>query len=298
MRKAIILLLSAFIISNLVSAQEIITKDQTELAPPTKLKDILIPFSDTTAYYNPDSVRREMDKRPYFTLFKDNYFLVGAPLGTKPTKENSNVKFQISISQRLTKSTLPFNTYLYLTYTQKVIWNVFEKSMPMKDMNFNPGIGLGRMIIHKDKVIGFSYFQFEHESNGRDGDASRSWNKISMYAGLQLNRYWDVQAKFWLPIIDGSLNKDILDYSGIFQISANYNWSDRFTAGMVFVKRRGFNFNGNLQLGLSYKLFKNQNQYLYLQYYNGYGEYLLDYNKYQSMLRIGLIIRPQFFSIY
>lgn len=41
MRKAIILLLSAFIISNLVSAQEIITKDQTELAPPTKLKDIL-----------------------------------------------------------------------------------------------------------------------------------------------------------------------------------------------------------------------------------------------------------------
>lgn len=298
MRKAIVLLLSAFIISNLVSAQEIITKDQTELAPPTKLKDILIPFSDTTAYYNPDSVRREMDKRPYFTLFKDNYFLVGAPLGTKPTKENSNVKFQISISQRLTKSTLPFNTYLYLTYTQKVIWNVFEKSMPMKDMNFNPGIGLGRLIIHKDKVIGFSYFQFEHESNGRDGDASRSWNKISMYAGLQLNRYWDVQAKFWLPIVDGGLNKDILDYSGIFQISANYNWSDRFTAGMVFVKRRGFNFNGNLQLGLSYKLFKNQNQYLYLQYYNGYGEYLLDYNKYQSMLRIGLIIRPQFFSIY
>lgn len=298
MRKAIILILSAFIISNLISAQEIITKDQTELAPPSKLKDILIPFSDTTAYYNPDSVRREMDKRPYFTLFKDNYFLVGAPLGTKPTKENSNVKFQISISQRLTKSILPFNTYLYLTYTQKVIWNVFEKSMPMKDMNFNPGIGLGRMIIHKDKVIGFSYFQLEHESNGRDGDASRSWNKISMYAGLQLNRYWDVQAKFWLPIVDGGLNKDILDYSGIFQISANYNWSDRFTAGMVFVKRRGFNFNGNIQLGLSYKLFKNQNQYLYLQYYNGYGEYLLDYNKYQSMLRIGLIIRPQFFSIY
>ncbi|HAC21887.1 MAG TPA: phospholipase [Porphyromonadaceae bacterium] len=298
MRKAIILILSAFIISNLISAQEIITKDQTELAPPPKLKDILIPFSDTTAYYNPDSVRREMDKRPYFTLFKDNYFLVGAPLGTKPTKENSNVKFQISISQRLTKSILPFNTYLYLTYTQKVIWNVFEKSMPMKDMNFNPGIGLGRMIIHKDKVIGFSYFQLEHESNGRDGDASRSWNKISMYAGLQLNRYWDVQAKFWLPIVDGGLNKDILDYSGIFQISANYNWSDRFTAGMVFVKRRGFNFNGNIQLGLSYKLFKNQNQYLYLQYYNGYGEYLLDYNKYQSMLRIGLIIRPQFFSIY
>ena len=25
--------------------------------------------------YNPDSVREELDKRPYFSLFKDNYFV-------------------------------------------------------------------------------------------------------------------------------------------------------------------------------------------------------------------------------
>lgn len=33
-----------------------------------------------------------------------------------------------------------------------------------------------------------------------------------------------------------------------------------------------------------------------LHYYNGYGENLLDYNKFHSRLRIGLLIKPRFFS--
>ena len=64
--------------------------------------------------YDADSIRRELDNGPYFTLYKDNYFIAGTSIGPKPTNTNSDVKFQISIAQRLTKSTLPFNTYLYL----------------------------------------------------------------------------------------------------------------------------------------------------------------------------------------
>ena len=33
-----------------------------------------------------------------------------------------------------------------------------------------------------------------------------------------------------------------------------------------------------------------------LQYYNGYGEHMLDYNQYHSRIRFGLLIRPRFFS--
>ena len=68
---------------------------------------------------NTDSIKRDFDLGPYFGLYKDNYFIVGAPVGYKATKENSDVKFQISISQRLTRATLPWGTYLYLFYTQK-----------------------------------------------------------------------------------------------------------------------------------------------------------------------------------
>ena len=53
-----------------------------------------------------------------FTLFKDNYFIGGIPIGNKPTARNSDVKFQLSIAQRLTKSKLPFDTYLFLQYAK------------------------------------------------------------------------------------------------------------------------------------------------------------------------------------
>lgn len=55
---------------------------------------------------NADSFRAEYDKAPYFGLYKDNYFIFGTSLNHKPSKENTNVKFQVSIQQKLTKSTL------------------------------------------------------------------------------------------------------------------------------------------------------------------------------------------------
>lgn len=66
-----------------------------------------------------DSVKKDYSGQPYFGLYKDNYFVFGPTIGHKPTRENTNVKFQISIAQRLTKAVLPFGTYIYLFYTQK-----------------------------------------------------------------------------------------------------------------------------------------------------------------------------------
>ena len=160
--------------------------------------------------YNADSIRAILDKSPYFTLFKDNYFIGGIPIGNKPTARNSDVKFQLSIAQRLTKSKLPFDTYLFLQYTQKAFWNVFQESLPMRDLNFNPGIGLGHLIVHKNKYIGKGYLMVEHESNGKDSIFSRSWNKITLAAAVLLNKNWEVQFKGWIPIVDGKENKDIL----------------------------------------------------------------------------------------
>ena len=46
------------------------------------------------------------------------------------------------------------------------------------------------------------------------------------------------------------------------------------------------------------RIFPNENQYFFIQYYNGYGEGLLDYNKFHSRLRVGFVIKPQNFSNY
>jgi len=127
-----------------------------------------------------DSVKRDFSNQPYFGMYKDNYFIFGPSVGKRPTRQNTNVKFQISIAQRLTRSTLPWGTYLYLFYTQKCFWNVLENSMPMTDLNFNPGIGLTKPFFAKNRYIGKLTFMIEHESNGRDSIESRSWNRVAL----------------------------------------------------------------------------------------------------------------------
>ena len=75
---------------------------------------------------NADSIVNDFDSRPAFGIYKDTYFVGGTALNTKPTEFNSDVKFQISFRHRLTKSILPFHSHLFLQYSQKAIWNVFE----------------------------------------------------------------------------------------------------------------------------------------------------------------------------
>ncbi len=265
------------------------------LAAPAARGQIVVPKH--LEEFNADSIRRDFDSRPFFGLYKDNYFTIGTTVGSKPTASNSDVKFQVSISQRLTKSVLPWHSYLFLMYSQKCMWNVFENSMPMRDLNFNPGIGVSKLLISKNRLVGKLTLLIEHESNGRDRLASRSWNKISFCGNIYLDPNLMVHGKFWIPIVDGGNNRDILRYSGIYQtgiqaLSTNRRW----VLSATFVKRKGWNLNANSIVELGFRIRKKDNQFLFVQYYNGYGENLLDYNKYHSRLRIGLLIKPDFFS--
>lgn len=244
-----------------------------------------------------DSVRREFDRGPYFGLYKDNYFIFGPPVGQPIRRDNTNVKFQISISQRLTRSTLPLGTYLFLFYSQKCFWNVLQNSMPMTDLNFNPGIGLTKPLFVRNRFVGKINLILEHESNGRDGTASRSWNRVSLSGSILVDPQVMVHAKFWIPIIDGSENPDILDYCGIYQMGCSYtSLNRRFGLSATLVKRKGWNLNYNTIIEFNYRIFKRDNQYLFLQYYNGYGEGLLAFREFHSQLRVGLVIKPRLFS--
>ena len=247
--------------------------------------------------FNPDSIRRDFRDQPYFGLYKDNYFIFGPPVGPKANKHNTNIKFQISIAQRLTNATLPWGTYMYLFYSQKCFWNVLENSMPMTDLNFNPGIGLTKPIFVKNRYVGKVSLIVEHESNGRDSIWSRSWNKVSLAANVIIDPNLSVAGKVWIPIVDGENNRDILKYCGIYQVSVQAMSNNRkFSGALTLVKRKGWNFNYNTILELAYRFSRKSNQYFFLQYYTGYGEGLLDYKVWKSQVRVGIVIKPQLFS--
>lgn len=266
----------------------------TSLLPDDMLAQ-LIPVDEQKEFT--DSLKHDLQFGPYFGLYKDNYFTVGTTPFRKPTSTNSDVKFQISLSIRLTNAVLPWNSFLFLFYTQKTFWNVFQNSMPMHDLNFNPGIGWSKPFFNKGRYAGKLTMLVEHESNGRNGLDSRSWNRVSFYGSTIIDDWLMVHAKFWIPIIDGENNRDILKYCGIYQSGVVVTTPNKkFSFGLTMVKRSGWNLNFNTILEASWKVHEKSNLNLFAQYYNGYGESLLDYNQFHSRLRVGIVFKPHFFS--
>lgn len=169
---------------------------------------------DTTG----DDIRRKLDSTHSFGILKDNYIITGANLDKRINNVNADVKYQVSFRQRLTNSYLPFNTFVFLSYTQKSFWNIYKKSATFRDTNFNPGIGFGRFLLSNEQdYVGSVFLQLEHESNGTDSIQSRSWNFMSISGKYYFNNRLYFGAKVWLtlPHLIGKNNHDLLTYKGI-----------------------------------------------------------------------------------
>lgn len=237
------------------------------------------------------------DKLPAFAVYRDTYFVTGVPLDREITNETADASFQISIRQRLTKSVLPFKTFAYLTYTQKSFWDIYAESSPFRDTNYNPGLGLGKYIFYGNRLVGAAFVQIKHESNGRDGEDSRSWNYLSMSMKYFFNARFNIAGEFWIPYVDGGNNKDLLDYRGLGYISINYiSNKHKWWLSADLNPKKGFSINSTLTA--AFRVSEKSNQYLFARFFHGYGESLKDYNKYAMNIRVGICIKPDFYNIF
>lgn len=238
------------------------------------------------------------DRIPSFAVYRDTYFVTGVPFNREITSNSADVAFQISIRQRLTKSILPFKTFAYLTYTQKSFWDIYAESSPFKDTNYNPGIGVGKYLFYENKLVGAAFAQIKHESNGRDGEDSRSWNYISLSMKYYFNARFNLSGEFWIPWVDGEHNKDLLDYRGIGFLSVNYiSNKHKWWLSADVNPRKGF-INMNTTVTAAFRISEKSNQYLFARFFQGYGEGLLEYNRYTMNIRVGICIKPDFYNVF
>lgn len=237
------------------------------------------------------------NRQPAFGMFKDNYIVTGISTNREISENTADAKFQVSIRHRLTKTVLPFNTFLMLTYTQKCFWDIYAESAPFGDMNYNPGLLLGKPVIVDNKLRGMVSFSFEHESNGRDTVDSRSWNYATLSGAYFFNANLSVQAKLWGGWY-GDENHDLYKYRGFSLVALNYRTrNDKFwVSALINPRMKIARFNTQIELNL--KLNSKLNQYLFLQWYQGYGEGLYEYKKYTSMVRLGICIKPPHWNLY
>lgn len=216
-----------------------------------------------------------------------NYILLGQ-WGTPNVEDGKMVytKYQLSIKQNLCK-------HLYLAYTQKSLWSITSNSVPFRGANYNPefyldftnyGSGIWRL-----GKIGL----LEHESNGRDGPSSRSWNRfywepqiaISDPDKLPFNFQMLIVALKWWQAGNTDDNPDIRDYQGNHElfITLSQPWFQ-----WAMIARKGQKDYGNIQMDISYRFKGNMD--LFFQIWDGYGESLTDYNRSSTRYGFGIAI--------
>lgn len=216
---------------------------------------------------------------------------------------NIEAKFQISLKIPLTRETLfNENDNLAFGFTIQSWWQLYnhDLSRPFRETNYQPEIFYTTPLTWQpangktNLVIGF-----EHQSNGRTQVISRSWNRLyatftfakDNYA-VSFRPWWKIPEgdKVTTPEESGNDNPDITDYMGHFELTGVYKHND---LEFAFTGRRNFKENkGGIELGMTFPLSGKLKGYL--QYAQGYGESLIDYNHYQKRIGIGIALTKIF----
>lgn len=248
---------------------------------------------------NPDSIIEILDRLPAFSIYKDNYIATGLQVDKCPSPTTADAKFQLSFRQRITKSKLPWDTHLFLTYTQINYWDIYRKSAPFRELNYNPTLALGKHLIYNNRLIGYTSIQFEHQSNGLDEEGSRDMNVITLSFTHFFNDQLQTFIKTTAPLVMGKYTKNLFYYRGY--VKYGFDWSTvdrRFIASAMFEKRARLDLSHNIKIDFSYRINSLDNIYLFMQWYNGYGEALTAYREHTNSLRIGITMRGDLFNYH
>lgn len=247
-----------------------------------------------------DSLSKLLVLEPSFSIYKDNYAVVGFPLNERPDKYNSNIKYVISFKQRLTNDVLPLNSFLFLTYTQKAFWDIFRSSKPFAELNYNPGVGLTIPVFGANRLRGVFSLMVEHESNGRDSILSRSWNNVSLSYDTSISPQFKIMIKGWIPFLWRSDNPDLMKYLGYGEVKLT--WiplsSGRIITDVTVRKGASWDCKGSIQTNFAFKIGKKDNQYLGFNWYVGNAESLIEYNDFVNIVRFGFIIKARNKGLY
>ena len=242
---------------------------------------------------------------------RQNYILLGnynfSSMNEQPWEDftgedvdlnNTEVKFQISFKFMLWENLFRKRTNgdLFFAYTQLAMWQLYNKdiSSPFRDTNYEPEAFLA--FDNDWQIFGFTnrvnLFGFAHQSNGRSEPLSRSWNRL--YASFVFEKENFVSGlKVWYRIpedAENDNNPDIEDYLGNFELRSIYKWNKQ-TFGLMWRNNLDIDDNrGAVELSWSFPLPGTDRIKGYVQYFNGYGQCLLDYNASASTLGAGFLL--------
>jgi phospholipase A1 len=219
--------------------------------------------------YNPTYVLPYYYTRsPYYQLYQGN------------TPDNQKVmhnEFKAQLSFLVPVVSNLFNdpdSSFDIAYTQLNYWQVYAHSQYFRETNYEPEIFV-RKYFHQNWLFQAG---LDHQSNGRGGALERSWNRAVFSAQVSGNN-WLVGLKTWTLIFQGESsslhNPDISHYLGY----ENIIFAHKIQKAVFSLELQNLESGlkrGYVSASASYPLSKNMS--FYAQYFNGYGQSLIEYN--------------------
>ena len=248
---------------------------------------------------------REVASAPRALLaHKPNYILFAAyngrgyenalPNGAPGAVEYDDLEtqFQLSFKFPLAVDLFGNKADIYAAYSNRSFWQVYlqDESAPFRETNHEPEIWMqfpNRWsfwgVTNTENRVGFV-----HQSNGQGDPLSRSWNRI--YANILLEKDdFLVQLRPWIVLDTGkSDNPDITDYLGHGELVASWNRNGHVVSTMLRNQLESGFDRGALELSWSLPIGSYPYLKGYLQYFYGYGESLIDYDRKSSRIGIGV----------
>jgi phospholipase A1 len=257
------------------------------------------------------AAEREAAARPFSIMaHRPNYFLAAAyntegwQSAVAPQEDGAGAdanedlesQFQVSLKVPLAVGLLGDRMDVYGAYTNRSFWQVYdrENSEPFRETNHEPEMWL--QFGNDWGIFGFTNsvntIGWVHQSNGRSGLSSRSWDRL--YATLVFERaHWALVFKPWLwasPDKDDGDNPDIDRYMGHGEFRLIYGRKGHVFSTMLRNQLESGFDRGALELSWSFPVFDYPYLRGYVQYFYGYGESLIDYNHKVNRLGVGISV--------
>ncbi|KAA1172358.1 phospholipase A [Marinobacter salinexigens] len=206
---------------------------------------------------------------------------------------HEEAKYQISFKVPLLTGLLDDRTTLWFGYTQQSFWQVYnqDESAPFRETNYQPELfaryqtdwkfGPGKL---NALTVGFN-----HQSNGQSEPRSRSWNRIVGSAAYSYKRWlFVVEPWYRIPENNDDDNADIERYLGYGNYYAVYKLSEDRTFSLRLMNNMRSDNRTTVEFGYSFPMGDTVKGFF--QYYNGYGESLIDYNHRIERFGIGIML--------
>lgn len=209
--------------------------------------------------------------------------------------DDLEVHFQLSIKTPLAVDLFDNRLDIFAGYTVNSYWQFYnsDASSPFRETNHEPEVWL-QVRPEEFEILGFTNtvngVGLNHMSNGQGGTLSRSWNRVYGFFAFERDNL-AVMIKPWMRIAEDSENDDnpdITDYYGHGEFWLTYS---RQGHSFSFMTRNnlesGFS-KGAVELGWSFPILDYPYLKGYIQYFSGYGESLIDYDRYVNRIGFGL----------